>query len=88
MAEYIMSVRTIVTLDDDVLERAKRESRSRRVPFRDTLNDLLRVALLHLEQKPRRRTVKVEPTPMGYRAGLDHDSVESLLEYGEGEGHR
>ena len=83
-----MSIRTTVTLDDDVLERVKRESRSRGVSFRDTLNDLLRVGLLYLEQKPRRRTLKIEPTHMGYRAGLNYDSVESLLEYGEGEGHR
>ncbi|HYZ87577.1 MAG TPA: hypothetical protein VE621_24390 [Bryobacteraceae bacterium] len=37
-----MSTRTTVTLDDDVLERVKRESRSRGASFRDTLNDLLR----------------------------------------------
>lgn len=83
-----MSIRTTVTLDDDVQERVKRESRSRGASFRDTLNDLLRVALLHVEQKPRRRTLKIEPTRMGYRAGLNYDSVESLLEYGEGEEHR
>ena len=83
-----MSIRTTVTLDDDVLERVKRESRSRGVSFRDTLNDLLRMALLNLEQKPRCRTLKIEPTPMGYRAGLNYDNVESLLEYGEGEEHR
>ena len=59
-----MSIRTTVTLDDDVLERVKRESRSRGVPFRDTLNDLLRVALLHLEQKPHRRTLIIKPVSM------------------------
>ena len=83
-----MSIRTTITLDDDVLERIKSESRSRGVSFRDTLNDLLRVALLHIEQKPRRRTLKIEPTHMGYRPGLNYDSIESLLEYGEAEGHR
>ena len=83
-----MGIRTTVTFDDDVLEKLKRESRSRGASFRDTLNDLLRVALLHREQKPRRRTLKIEPTDMGYRAGLNYDSVEALLEYGEGEEHR
>ena len=83
-----MSIRTTVTLDDDVLARVKRESHSRGVSFRETLNDLLRVALLHLEQKPRRRTLKIEPTHMGYWAGLNYDSAEALLEYGEGEEHR
>jgi plasmid stability protein len=82
-----MSVRTTVTLDDDVIDRVKRESRSRGASFRDTLNDLLRTALSP-ENRPRRRTLKIKPIHMGYTAGLNHDSVESLLEYGEGEQHR
>jgi len=82
-----MSIRTTVTLDDDVLERVKRESRSRGASFRDTLNDLLRTAL-SIQSRPRRRTLKIEPVPMGYRPGLNYDNVESLLEYGEGEQHR
>ena len=82
-----MSIRTTVTLDDDVLERVKRESRSRGASFRDTLNDLLRTALTNQSQR-RRRTLKIRPAPMGYRAGLNYDSIESLLEYGEGDQHR
>ena len=82
-----MSVRTTVTLDDDVLDRVKRESRSRGASLRDTLNDLLRTALSP-EHRPRRRTLKIKPARMGYRTGLNYDDVESLLEYGEGEQHR
>jgi len=83
-----MSIRTTVTLDDDVVVRVKRESRSRGASFRDTLNDLLRAALLGLESKPRRRTLKIKPTPMGHKPGLNYDNIESLLEYGEGDRHR
>jgi hypothetical protein len=83
-----MSIRTTVTLDEDVVERVKFESRSRGVSFRETLNDLLRMALLQQESKPRRRKFKIHPVHMGYRAGLNYDNVESLLEYGEGERHR
>jgi hypothetical protein len=82
-----MSIRTTVTLDDDVLERVKRESRSRGASFRDTLNDLLRTAL-SLQHQPRRRTLKIKPVPMGRRPGLNYDSIEALLGYGEGERHR
>ena len=82
-----MSVRTTVTLDDDIVDRVKRASRSRGASFRDTLNDLLRAAL-SLENQPRRRTLKIKPAHMGYRTGLNYDDVESLLEYGEGEQHR
>ncbi len=83
-----MSIRTTVTLDDDVLERVKRQSRSRGASFRETLNALLREALLNLETQPRRGTLKIKPIHMGYRAGLNYDDIESLLEYGEGKQHR
>ncbi len=83
-----MSIRTTVTLDEDVLERVKRESRSRGLSFRETLNDLLRAALLNLDAQPRRRTLEIKPAHMGYKAGLNYDDIESLLEYGEGERHR
>jgi metal-responsive CopG/Arc/MetJ family transcriptional regulator len=82
-----MSIRTTVTLDEDVLDRIKRESRSRGASFRDTLNDLLRIALQH-DNTSRNRKLKINPVHMGYHAGLNHDDVESLLEYAEGERHR
>jgi hypothetical protein len=83
-----MSIRTTVTLDEDVLERVKHESAVRGSPFRDTLNDLLRLGLLHLRQRPGRRAIEIKPVHMGFRAGLNHDNVESLLQYGEGDQHR
>jgi len=83
-----MSIRTTVTLDDDVVVRLKRESRSRGTSFRDTLNDLLRTALLGAGNGPRPRTLTIKPVHMGYKPGLNYDSIESLVEYGEGERHR
>jgi hypothetical protein len=83
-----MSIRTTVTLDEDVLERVKRESRLRGATFRDTLNDLLRAALVNLESQPRQRHLKIKPTHMGFNPGLPHDDVESLIEFGEGAEHR
>jgi hypothetical protein len=83
-----MSTRTTVTLEDDVLERVKRESRARGASFRETLNDLLRAGLLTLKNQPQRSAFKVQPVSMGYREGLHYDSVTSLLEYGEGKDHR
>jgi hypothetical protein len=82
-----MSIRTTVTLDEDVLERVKGESRARGISFRDALNELLRQALSNVDQ-PRPRTLKIIPKAMGFPSGLNHDSVESLIEYGEGEQHR
>jgi hypothetical protein len=82
-----MSIRTTVTLDDDVAIRVKRESKARGASFRNTLNDLLREALLGIDARPR-RTVRVASIHMGYRPELNHDHIESLLEDGEGDQHR
>jgi len=83
-----MSIRTTVTLDDDVLARVKRESQSRGASFQDTLNDLLRAALLGADSKPRRRALSIKPVHMGHKPGLNYDNIESLLDYGEGQRHR
>jgi hypothetical protein len=83
-----MGIRTTITLDEDVLERVKQQSRSRGTSFRETLNELLRLGLLASETRPKRGRFRVKPTHMGYRPGLNYDSVESLLEYGEGDSHR
>jgi hypothetical protein len=83
-----MSIRTTVTLDDDVVARVKRESRARGASFRDTLNDLLRAALVDTDSQPRRRALGIKATPMGHKPGLNYDDIESLIEYGEGERHR
>ena len=83
-----MSIRTTVTLDDDVATRVKAESLTRGASFRDTLNDLLRLALLGVDSGPHERSVNIKPFRMGFKPGLNHDSISSLLEYGEGDGHR
>ena len=83
-----MSIRTTVTLDDDLLARLQQEARHRGAPFRETLNDVLRQGLRSIEQPPIRRQLKIEPVHMGVKAGLNYDKIEALLEYGEGERHR
>ena len=84
-----MSIRTTVTLDDDVRERVLLESRTRGASFRDTLNDLLRAALLKRAAQPAREPFVIRPSHMGRRKpGLNYDSIPSLLEFGEGEFHR
>ncbi len=53
-----------------------------------TLDDLLRTALVGVDNRTYRRTLLIKPTPMGYRPGLNYDNIESLIEDGEGERHR
>jgi hypothetical protein len=83
-----MSIRTTVTLDEDVLERVKAESKSRGTSFRETLNELVRLGLLTRASRPARTEFRVKPTHMGLRPGLNYDCVESLIEWAEGPEHK
>ena len=83
-----MSIGTTVALDEDVLASVKAESRSRGTTFRTTVNDLLRLALLHVNSQPERPKFVVRATNMGYYPGLNYDCTESLIEYLEGVYHR
>jgi hypothetical protein len=81
-----MSIRTTVTLDEDVLERVKQESRERGDSFKKTLNNLLRFALSAENKKVPERKFKVRPFhDMGAIPGLNYDKISELLDYAEGE---
>ncbi len=83
-----MSIRTTLSLDEDVSERARQFSKARGISFRDGLNQLVRAAL-DAESKPKPRgTLLIQPHHMGVRKGVNYDSTGALLEMGEGAGHR
>jgi len=64
-----MSIRTTVTLDQDVYDRAKDFSKARGIPFRQALNDLARNGLA-AESAPRpRKAFKIRPFRMGLHLG-------------------
>ena len=83
-----MGIRTTVTLDEDVLERVKQESRLRGLPFRQTLNELLRDALVKASQPAQKREFRIDPIHTGARRDLNYDCTEALLEQIEGPLHR
>jgi hypothetical protein len=77
-----------VTLDQDVYDRAKDFSKTRGIPFREALNELVRTGLrAEIAPKPR-KPFQIKPLHMGVVPGLDYDDIEGLLEYGEGPYHR
>ena len=78
-----MSIRTTVTLDEDVMESVKRVSRERGVPFRDALNDLIRLGY-GVKNKPQ-QLAPLPTTRLGCpRMDLNLDKVSLLLEQIEG----
>ncbi len=78
---------TTVVLDDDLIQRVNKESRSRGVSFDATLNALLRAALPG-KPKSRRRPFKIRPMSMGYRPELNYDKIATLIAYGDCPFHR
>ena len=83
-----MSIRTTVTLDEDVLERTRDFSKTRGIPFRRALNELVRVGL-EAESVPRvTEPFQVKPFHMGVMPGVNYDNIGALLEFLEGPLHR
>ncbi|HEY7211286.1 MAG TPA: CopG family transcriptional regulator [Bryobacteraceae bacterium] len=80
-----MSIRTTVTLDEDVLERVKQESRQRGEPFKKTLNDLLRLAVSLDKVSQPRKPFKIRPFEnTGPAPGINFDKTNELLDLLEG----
>lgn len=77
-----MSQRTTLTLEDDVAERLREESRRTGKSFKDVVNEALRAGLA------RRPTTlppfEVKARDMGLRPGFDLDDIEGLLDRLEG----
>ena len=83
-----MSIRTTITLEEDLVERVKQESRQRGVSFKDTVNNLLRLALSVEKVTGERKPFKIQPFNSTPVAGLDFDNIQELLDYAEGEDRR
>jgi hypothetical protein len=84
-----MSIRTTVTLDEDVVERLNAESRSRGISFHDAANDLLRSALgVPVDHSPPETKPAVKSLHMGYHPCLELANTEKMLECIEGEDYK
>ncbi len=81
-------MRTTLTIDDDVLERARSAARKLREPFRKVINEALRAGLKSVEEPARARPYRTRPRKMGLKEGLNLDNIQELIARVEGEDHR
>ena len=81
-------MRTTLSIDDDVLDRAKAVAAKLRRPFRTVVNEALRAGLDQVEQPAKQRRYKTKPHPMGLRPGRNIDNIQELLAQIEGEDSR
>ena len=80
-----MTVRTTVTLDDDVAAKLQAETRQSGRPFQQALNDALRRGLDTMRRAPRAERFRVSARDLGrVSPGLNLDNIGDLLETVEG----
>ena len=78
-------MRTTITIDNDVLERARAISAKLRTPFKAVINEALRVGLDHVERPAKRRRYQTKPHAMSIKSGRNLDNIQELLAQIEGE---
>jgi hypothetical protein len=81
-------MRTTLSIDDDVMERARTVAARLGRPFKVIVNEALRAGLDHVEQPAKQRPYRTEPHAMGLRPDLNLDKIPELLANIEGEDYR
>jgi len=84
----MLSMRTTISIDDDVLERARSTAARIGVPFKTVINEALRAGLGKVALPPRTLSYKTESRKMGLRQGRNLDNIQDLLAQIEGEDSR
>ena len=78
-------MRTTLTLDPDVAQLLQHEVRRTNRGMKAVVNDALRRGLGTLGKPPRHSRYKVEPHAFGFRAGIDQDRLNQLVDELEAE---
>ena len=81
-------MRTTITIDDDVLDRAHKLASKLHASFRSVVNEALRAGLERVEKPAKRRRYRTTPRAMGLRRGHNLDNIQELLAQTEGEDFR
>jgi hypothetical protein len=81
-------MRTKLTIDNDVLDKAKAVAAKLHAPFRQVINEALRAGLQTVEAPTQTRSYHPHPHKMGLKASSNLDNIQELLAQIEGEDHR
>jgi hypothetical protein len=85
----IRSMRTTLTIEQDVAVRLERERRKRGVGFKEIVNQVLRSGLDSLEAPARRRELfRTKGLALGQSRVGSLDNIEEVLSKSEGEDHQ
>jgi len=81
-------MRTTLTIEDDVLDRARSLAEKLHSPFRQVVNEALRAGLKVVEKPARARPYHTHPRTLGLKTGRSLDNIQELIAQIEGEAHR
>ena len=81
-------MRTTITIEDDVLQKARAVSTNLKKSFRFTINNALRIGLEQVEKPSKRKKYSTRPKPMGLKHGYEIDNVQELLDKLDEEGSK
>ncbi len=73
-------MRTTITIEDDVLQRARTVSSNLKKPFRFIINNALRLGMEQVEKPSKRKIYSTKPKPMGLKHGYELDNIHELLD--------
>jgi hypothetical protein len=87
--DYLLNMRTTITLDEDTAAKLKAEMRRTGKPMKEALNDALRRAFAQKRQPTQTTPFRIQARDLGaLKPGLNLDNVGELLEQLEGASHR
>jgi len=81
-------MRTTLSLDRDVAEKAKAVTQKLGLPFKQMINDALRAGLDQMQRPKVPKPYRTRPHRMGLRQGFSLDNVQELLAQVDGEDAR
>ena len=80
-------MRTTLTLDPDVATEARKGAAKLHKPFKEVINNALRVGLDEVLNPPPARRYRTKARLLGLRHGFSYDNISELLARAEGEDH-
>lgn len=82
-------MRTTLTLEEDVAQQVRRQTKQFHLPFKQVINRALRLGLEQMiRAKPRRTSYRTISHSMGIKSGYNLDNIQDLISQIEGENSR
>jgi hypothetical protein len=78
-------MRTTLTIDDDLIRKLRENAHEKGVPFKEIVNQALKVGLVHLDKPKRIKPYKCKTFSLGYPPSADLDHALNLADRLESE---